>query len=67
MNPVLQNNQGTTGKPDSNMLSAFRQFKQSMQGDPKQKVMDMLNAGQIDKSTLDRAMSFAKMYGGMFK
>lgn len=70
MNPILNNGNVSskgTSAPDNNMLSAFKQFRQSMSGDPKQKVMDMLNAGQIDKSMLDRAISYAKLYGGMFK
>lgn len=67
MNPILQNQNKNQDAPNNNMLSAFRQFRQSMQGDPKQKVMDMLNAGQINKEMLDRAMSYAKLYGGMFK
>lgn len=72
MNPILKNNGGVAsnndnGAPNASLISAFRQFKQGMQGDPKQKVMDMLNAGQIDRATLDKAMSYAKMYGGMFK
>mgnify|MGYP006981644986 CR=1 FL=1 len=72
MNPILKNggnmvsNDGQ-GTPNANMISAFKQFRQTMSGDPKQKVMDMLNAGQIDQAMLDKAMSYAKMYGGMFR
>ena len=70
MNPVLNNDNVSskgTAAPDNNIISAYKQFRQSMKCDPKQKVMDMLNAGQIDKSMVDRAISYVKLYGGMFK
>lgn len=42
------------------MLQQFMQFKNQFQGDPKQKVMEMLNSGQITHQQFEQAAGMAK-------
>lgn len=49
------------------MLNQFQQFKQSLNGDPKQMVMDMLQSGRISQTDLNGAQAFAQQFGRFFK
>ena len=42
------------------MVQAFQQFKQTFQGDPRQKVQEMLNSGQINQQQLNQAQQMAQ-------
>lgn len=50
------------------MMSAFRQFKQSFRGDPREEVQRMLNSGQITQAQYNTAQQMAgqiaRMMGG---
>lgn len=48
------------------MLQQFMQFKNQFQGDPKQKVMEMLNSGQITQQQFEQATNMAKQLESMF-
>ena len=39
-----------------NMLTAFQQFKQTFQGDPRQQVQDLLNSGKISQDQYNQAV-----------
>lgn len=65
-NSVLQGNQNNGGI-NPNMIKQFQQFRSTFQGDPKQKVMSMLNSGQITNPQLQQAMSAARQLQGLLK
>lgn len=44
------------------MMQQFQQFKQQFSGDPKQKVQEMLNSGQLSQNQLNQAMQMAKQF-----
>jgi len=54
MNPIYDQ----FGKNDD-LMKRFEQFKQSVQGDPKQIVQQMLNRGQITQEQFNRASQIA--------
>lgn len=51
-----------------NLMKQFNEFRQSFQGDPKQKVQEMLNSGQMSQSQFNElqgmASAFQQMLGG---
>ena len=49
------------------MLQQFQQFKQTLNGNPKQMVMDMLQSGKITQKELNGAQAFAQQFGQFFK
>lgn len=49
------------------MIQQFQQFKQTLNGNPKDMVMQMLSNGKISQADLDRAQSFAKQFQGLLK
>lgn len=49
------------------MVQAFNQFKSTFQGDPKQKVMEMLQSGQISQDQLNRAQQMAQQFAPFLK
>lgn len=49
------------------MVQQFQQFKQSLNGNPKQMVMDMLTSGKISQVDLNGAQAFAKQFQQFFK
>lgn len=71
-NPILQA-MGGGGSPMlpgpmgnmAQMMQAFNQFKENFKGDPKQKVQEMLNSGQVTQSQVDQAMQMAKQFQAM--
>ena len=42
------------------LLQRFQQFKQAFSGDPKQRVQDMLNSGQISQQQYNQAVQMAQ-------
>lgn len=54
----------------ANMMSQFNQFRQSFQGDPKQRVQDLLNSGQMTQEQFNQlsqaATQFQQMMSGRF-
>ena len=41
------------------LIQQYQQFKQTFQGDPQQKVQEMLNSGQITQEQVNQARSMA--------
>ena len=54
MNPIYDQ----FGK-NNDLMQRFQQFKQTVQGDPKQIVQQMLNRGQITQEQFNRASQIA--------
>lgn len=54
MNPIYDQ----FGK-NNELMQRFEQFKQTVQGDPKQIVQQMLNRGQITQEQFNRASQIA--------
>lgn len=65
-NPNNQNS-GPFGNMQ-NMMSRFQQFRSQFQGDPKQRVQELLNSGQMTQEQFNQlsnlASQFQKMMGG---
>lgn len=49
------------------MVQQFQQFKQTLNGDPKQIVMNMLSSGQITQTQLNQAQQIAGQLRGILK
>ena len=50
-----------------NLLNQYRQFRNTFQGDPQQKIQEMLNSGQITQEQVNRARSMATQFKGILK
>lgn len=44
------------------MMQSFNQFRQTFKGDPKQKVMEMLQSGAISQEQLNQAQQMAQQF-----
>lgn len=71
-NPLfnLFNNQPQMSTPMGNlmtMVNQFQQFRQTFQGDPKQKVMELVNSGQISQEQLTQLQNTASQLQSLFK
>ena len=42
-----------------NLVRQYRQFRETFQGDPQQKIQEMLNSGQITQAQINQARSMA--------
>lgn len=51
----------------TNMIQQFQNFKQSIKGDPKQMVMDMLKSGKISQAQLNQAQAMANQLKEILK
>lgn len=49
------------------MIAQFQQFKQNFQGDPKEKVMELVNSGQISQEQLTQLQNTASQLQSLFK
>lgn len=49
------------------MIQQFQNFKQSIKGDPKQMVMDMLQSGKISQAQLNQAQAMANQLKDILK
>lgn len=69
MNPLFnmfgQNNQN--GMFPFNMIQQFNQFKQNFQGDPKQRVQNLLDTGQMSQEQFNQLSSMAQMFQQFLK
>lgn len=62
---MLNNNQPQSYGPFNNMnnvMNQFNQFRSTFQGDPRQKVQELLNSGQMSKEQFDQLSSMAQMF-----
>lgn len=49
------------------MIQQYRNFRQTFQGDPQQKIQEMLNNGQITQAQVDQARTMATQFRNLFK
>ena len=47
------------------MIQRFQQFRQMFQGDPKQKVQEMLNSGRVSQAQYNQAVQMAQQMAKM--
>ncbi len=50
-----------------NLIQQYRQFRETFQGDPQQKIQEMLNSGQITQAQINRARSMATEFQKLMK
>ncbi len=50
-----------------NLISQYQQFRKSFQGDPQQKVQEMLNNGQITQAQINQARNMATQFQKFMK
>lgn len=51
----------------SNLLTQFNQFSSNFQGDPKQKVQELLESGQMSKAQFDQLAPIAQQLQNVFR
>lgn len=61
MNPLLQMF-GTMPSNNGNILQQFLQFKSNFQGDPQQKVQELLNSGQMTQEQFNQLSVMAQEF-----
>lgn len=68
MNP-LYSMMGTGNLPGNmgNLLSQFKQFKQTFSGDPRQQVQSLLNSGKISQEQYNQAVQMANQLQQMLR
>lgn len=59
-NPIVQNG-GPFGSL-SNLIQNFNQFRSTFQGDPEQKVKELLNSGQMSQAQFDQLSQLAQQF-----
>lgn len=65
-NPLFQQ-LGGSQTMNNNLLAKFRQFKSQFQGDPQQKVQELLNSGQMTQAQFDQLAQMAQQFKNFFK
>ena len=50
----------------TNMMKQFQQFRTNFQGDPKQKVQDLLNSGQMSQQQFNQLSQLAQQFQSFF-
>jgi hypothetical protein len=50
-----------------NLLSSFSQFKSNFQGDPRQKVQELLNSGQMSPEQFNQLQTMAKQFENLLR
>ena len=50
----------------ANMMKQFQQFRTNFQGDPKQKVQELLNSGQMSQQQFNRLSQLAQQFQSFF-
>ena len=65
-NPFYNQNQPTQNpNPMMNMVQQFQQFKANFQGDPRQRVQDLLNSGQMSQQQFNYLSNLAQQFRNM--
>ena len=62
--PIMQTPSGFQNA--TNFLDRFNQFRQAFQGDPKAKVQELLNSGQMSQQQFQQLSQMANNFRGMF-
>ena len=68
MSNPLFNALGGGNMPQNGMMNMFQQFmnfKNNFKGDPKQKVMELLQSGQISQNQLNQAQQMTQQFQSM--
>lgn len=65
-NPLFQQFGGNQAG-GNNLLQRFRQFKSQFQGDPQQKVQELLNSGKMSQAQFNQLAQMAQQMKGLFK
>lgn len=66
-NPFFNQNSPTQSpNPMVNMLQQFQQFKANFQGDPRQRVQELLNSGQMSQQQFNYLSNLAQQFQNMF-
>lgn len=60
------NNSPQGGNNISNMIKQFQQFKANFQGDPRQRVQDLLNSGEMSQDQLTQCVNTARQLQNIF-
>lgn len=50
-----------------NLIQQYKQFRQTFQGDPQQKIQAMLNSGQITQEQVNQAKNLATQFQSLMK
>lgn len=50
-----------------NLLSSFNQFKSTFEGDPRQKVQELLNSGRMSPQQFEELQTYARMFENLLK
>lgn len=70
-NPFFNQNQNQTPNTPfgnmSNMMNQFQQFRNNFQGDPKQKVQELLNSGQMSQQQFNYLSQIAQQFQNFFR
>lgn len=66
-NPFFnQNTPQQSSNPMMNMLQQFQQFKANFQGDPRQRVQELLNSGRMSQQQFNYLSNLAQQFQSMF-
>ena len=66
-NPFFNQNQPMgSPNPMMNMIQQFQQFKANFQGDPRQRVQELLNSGQMSQQQFNYLSNLAQQFQSMF-
>ena len=64
---MLGNSNFTGNNNMVNMIRQFNEFKRTFQGNPKQKVQELLNTGKMSQSQFNQLQEMAKQFTDMIK
>ena len=59
--------QGTPFGNMSNMIQQFNQFRETIQGDPKQQVQQLLNSGRMSQEQFNQLQQMAQQFQQMLR
>ena len=66
-NPFFnQNTPQQSSNPMMNMLQQFQQFAANFRGDPRQRVQELLNSGQMSQQQFNYLSNLAQQFQSMF-
>lgn len=65
MNPIYQQMNKNNGI--NSFMSRLNQLKQTFNGDPNQKIQELLNSGKVSQAQYDRAVQMANQIQSMMK
>lgn len=62
MNPLFNMFGNQHGPFNNNIINQFNQFQSTFQGDPKQKVQELLNSGQMSQEQFNQLSNMAQVF-----